>query len=102
MVTFNFIEYGEYLGTRQLGAKVKEVLWPVIRSNEKTVLDFSGVKVVSNSFADECLAKLLDIYSLEELKMVTTFRGLNEFAHKCVAVAIKRRYKYNSVASEAV
>ena len=58
---------------------------------DKVVLDFSGVNVVSNSFADECLAKLLLIMPLEELKQRTTFRGLNEFARKNIAIAFRRR-----------
>ena len=55
------------------------------------VLDFEGVDVVSNSFADECLAKLLLTMSLDDLKQRTTFRGLNDFAKKNIALAFKRR-----------
>ena len=31
----------------------------MIEQNDLVVLDFTGVNVVSNSFADECIAKLL-------------------------------------------
>ena len=91
MVTFKFNQYGEYLGTRQLGASVREQLLPLINGEEKVVLDFEGVDVVSNSFADECLAKLLLIMSLDDLKQRTTFQGLNDFARKNIALAFKRR-----------
>ncbi|MBE6224336.1 MAG: DUF4325 domain-containing protein, partial [Bacteroidales bacterium] len=80
MVTFNFREYGENLGTRPLGKRVRENLLPVIEQNDCVVLDFTGVNVVSNSFADECIAKLLLVMSLSELKSKTTFRGLNPVA----------------------
>ena len=79
------------IGTRQLGEKVRFQLLDLMQENDKVVLDFSGVNVVSNSFADECLAKLLLIMSLEELKQRTTFRGLNEFARKNIAIAFRRR-----------
>lgn len=93
MVTYRFIEKGENLGTRQLGALVREDLLQVIQSSDKVCLDFSGVNVVSNSFADECIAKLLLAMSLEELKSRTTFTGLNAFAQKNIAVALSRRYQ---------
>ena len=76
MVIFNFREYGENLGTRPLGRCVRESLQPLIEQNDRVVLDFTGVNVVSNSFADECIAKLLLVMSLAELKSRTTFRGL--------------------------
>ena len=79
MATFKFVTIGENLGTRVLGEKVRNMLLPMILGNEKVVLDFEGVNVVSNSFADECLAKLLLSMPLEELKRRTTFRGVNNF-----------------------
>ena len=84
MVTFSFREYGENLGTRPLGQRVRERLLPLIEQNECVVLDFTGVNVVSNSFADECIAKLLIEMPLAELKKRTTFRGLNPVASECV------------------
>ncbi len=91
MNIFKFNQFGMNLGTRQLGVEAREKLLPLLHGNEKVVLDFEGVDVVSNSFADECLAKLLSVMSLEELKKQTTFRGLNDFARKNIALAIKRR-----------
>ena len=98
MITFHFIKYGEYLGTRQLGERVSEQLWPLIQGNERVCLDFEGVDVVSNSFADECIAKLLLLMSLDELKQRTTFCGLNDFARKNIALALKRRLQAATVA----
>ena len=92
MVTFNFREYGENLGTRPLGKRVRENLLPVIEQNERVVLYFTGVNVVSNSFADECIAKLLLVMSLSELKSKTTFRGLNPVATESVLTALRRRH----------
>ena len=98
MITFEFATINENLGTRQLGEKVRSQLLNLIRENDKVVLDFSGVSVVSNSFADECLAKMLFTMSLDELKQRTTFRGLNEFARKNIAIAFRRRL--NAMASD--
>ena len=92
MVTFSFIQYGENLGTRPLGKRVRESLLPLIEQNELVVLDFTGVNVVSNSFADECIAKLLLYVPLAELKSRTTFKGLNPVASECVLTALRRRH----------
>ncbi len=91
MNIFKFNQFGQNLGTRQLGVEARERLLPLLQGEEKVVLDFEGVDVVSNSFADECLAKLLLTMSLEELKKHTTFHGLNDFARKNIALAFKRR-----------
>lgn len=92
MVTFSFIQLGENLGTRQLGKQAREQLLPLIQTNDKVVLDFSGVNVVSNSFADECIAKLLLFMPLNELKAHTTFSGLNPIAADSVLTALQRRH----------
>lgn len=98
MITFRFRDFGEHLGTRQLGEKVRNQLWPLIQGEEKVCLDFEGVDVVSNSFADECIAKMLLTMSLDDLKQRTTFSGLNDFARKNIALALKRRMQAAGVA----
>lgn len=93
MVEFRFIDYGTDFGTRDMGQKLREKLLSLIKSGEKVVFDFTGVNVVSNAFADECIAKLLLEMPLDELKQHTTFRGLNPLAERSVLVALQRRYK---------
>ena len=92
MVTFSFREFGENLGTRPLGKRVREHLLPLLEQDERVVLDFTGVNVVSNSFADECIAKLLLTMPLADLKARTTFRGLNPIASESVLTALQRRH----------
>ena len=92
MVEFKFIDYGTDFGTREMGQKLRQKLLTLINNGEKVALDFTGVNVVSNSFADECIAKLLLEIPLDELKRCTTFRGLNPLAERSVLVALQRRY----------
>ena len=92
MVTLSFRDFGENLGTRQVGQQVREQLMPLLEKDERVVLDFTGVNVVSNSFADECIAKLLLTMSLDELKAHTTFQGLNPLASESVLTALRRRH----------
>ena len=92
-VIFEFLNYGTDFGTRDMGQKLRQKLLALINGDKKVILDFTGVKVVSNSFADECLAKLLLEIPLDELKCHTAFRGLNSLAERSVLVALQRRYK---------
>lgn len=93
MVEFNFSQYGTDFGTRDMGQLLRAKIRPLLEGEERVVLDFTGVNVVSNSFADECIAKLLLEMSLEELKKRTTFKGLNKIAERSILVALQRRYK---------
>ena len=95
MNTFKFNTYGQELATRILGKKVREIILPLINETgaEKLVLDFEGVNIVTNSFADECLAKLIYEMPFETLKSKTTFRNLNDTARKYIAFAFQRRLK---------
>ena len=92
MVIFRFKKYGVNLGTRQLGSLVRSDLEKVLKKGEKVVLDFEGVEMVGNSFADECLGKLLLDMSLEELEEKTTFRNLEGLSKLSVSTALRRRY----------
>ena len=96
MVTFRFADYDTDFGTREMGARLREKLLPLVKGEERVVLDFTGVNVVSNSSADGCIAKLLLEIPLQELKKRTTFRGLNPMAEKSVLVALQRRYSVMS------
>ena len=90
---FRFSDIATDFGTREMGARIREHLRPLFTENSRIDLDFTGVNVVSNSFADECIAKLLLDMPLEELKQRITFRGLNPMAERSILVALQRRNK---------
>ena len=90
---FRFSDIATDFGTREMGARIREHLRPLFTENSRIALDFTGVNVVSNSFADECIAKLLLDMPLEELKQRITFRGLNPMAERSILVALQRRNK---------
>ncbi|KXS41961.1 MAG: hypothetical protein AWU54_1469 [Candidatus Frackibacter sp. T328-2] len=74
-----FDEWGKSLGTRKLGRILRKEVGNLIEnSNEKVILDFRGVKTVSNSFADECFGKLVLDYGIDDLKEKTTFKNVSK------------------------
>lgn len=92
-ILFRFSNFGTDFGTRDMGAKIREQIRPLLQKGTCVALDFTGVNVVSNSFADECIAKLLLDFPLPLLKRLIQFRGLNQMAERSVLVALQRRIK---------
>ncbi len=90
---FKFSQFATDFGTREMGAKIREQLRSLFTEDSRIALDFTGVNVVSNSFADECIAKLLLEMPLDVLKQHITFRGLNPMAERSILVALQRRNK---------
>ena len=79
------------MGTRSLGARIRADLRPLLDGDEIVALDFSGIDTVTNSFADECIAKILLEMPLEELKSKTTFTGVTPMVERSILTALKRR-----------
>ena len=94
VTTFSFAQYATDFGTREDGAKLRDEILELIDKFGQVALDFSGVGVVSNSFADECIAKLLLEIPIDKLKKTISFSGLNRVAYSSILVALQRRYKY--------
>lgn len=94
MIDFKFRVYSPNLGTRILGNKVgRDLLETIERNpNEKIFLDFSGIDIVSNAFADECLVKTSEKISLSLFISRTSFTHVNDLAKTNIAIAFKRRY----------
>lgn len=86
-----FSTIGRQLSTRIDGAAVREKIARGIEQNQWIVLDFDGVEVVSNSFADECFAKLMLDFDLPTVKAHTTFKNASPFIKAVIANSFKER-----------
>jgi hypothetical protein len=83
--------YGTHIGTRFAGASVREKIERNFESVDKFIFDFTGVETLSNSFADECFAKLIFKFEMVDIKDKTTFEGANPFIKAVIANAFKER-----------
>ena len=90
-MVIQFKNIGTNLGTRIAGAEVREQIISHINNGEKLEFDFSGVEVVSNSFADECFAKLIFTFDMNKIKQATTFQNASQFIKTVIATAFKER-----------
>lgn len=64
MNRINLIEFGQNLGTRELGIFISEYI--DFSCPENIILDFENVTVVTSSFADELIGKNVKEIGLEE------------------------------------
>jgi hypothetical protein len=86
--TILFKDISPSLGTRDLGAKIRDSIIEKINTNEKVYLDFEGVNVVTNSFANECFSKLKDSITLEVFKSKIAFLNTNDFVQRVIISAL--------------
>jgi hypothetical protein len=86
-----FGHIGTHLGTRFAGASVREKIISSFSDTDKFVFDFTGVETVSGSFADECFAKLIFSFGVEDINEKTTFQNASPFIKAVIANAYKER-----------
>lgn len=86
--TIQFSEIGTSLGTRDLGAKLRVSIQQEIEKNDKVFLDFQGVDVVTNSFANECFGKLREDISTEIFRNKVAFINTNDFIQRVIISAL--------------
>ena len=71
-------DYAEGTGTRQAAARVKnEIINMITEARKKIILDFTGVAVISSSFADELIAKLLMELGFFQFNNVISLKGMD-------------------------
>ena len=86
--TILFKDISSSLGTRDLGEKVRIKIINKIQENDKVFLDFSGVDVVTNSFADECFRKLRESINNDVFKSKIAFINANDLVQRVIISAL--------------
>lgn len=92
-MVIQFKDIDQHLGTRIHASEIRERIVTAMKSSDKIVFDLSEVDVVSNSFADECFAKLTLFFSMDEIKDKTTFINANPFIKSVIANSFIARLK---------
>ncbi|MBS1585494.1 MAG: STAS-like domain-containing protein [Bacteroidetes bacterium] len=89
----SLINISSSLGTRQLGAKLRSEIEQMLQKPGRILIDFSGIEVISNSFADECFGKLLLSHDLKLLTKNLVFKNANEFIQTVIKNSFFQRVK---------
>lgn len=83
-----FGSIGTHLGTRFAGASIREKIERNFEITEKFLFDFTGVETITDSFADECFAKLIEKFDESEIRNKSDFKNANPF----IKAIIKKAY----------
>lgn len=86
-----FGKEGRSLGTRENGRRIRAQILDGINTNGFVILDFKGVDMLSNSFADECIGKLVDEVGIDKMKASTTFKNTSREVSLVLMKAINDR-----------
>ena len=86
-----FREYGNFLSTRFLGKRLRDLIQSKAVKNEVVIINMEGVEGMTNSFADECFAKLAEGMGLETFKERIKFKGLASLPKRIIIHAIMNR-----------
>lgn len=79
IVHYSIKDHAEGTGTRDSAMRVKNEIHNILTETRKPiVLDFSGIEVISSSFADELLAKLFLEFGLFQFNNMIRIRGLDQ------------------------
>jgi len=79
-MTIKFGEFGAHLGTRFIGAIIREDVENALPNKEIVVIfDFKGVETVSNNFADECYGKLTSDFDKSVIQSRIQFKNATPF-----------------------
>lgn len=78
-IIYKIVDHSEGTGTREAAIRVKNEVLNILSEEQKPItLDFSGVAVISSSFADELLAKLFLSLGMFQYNNLIKLKGLDQ------------------------
>lgn len=91
-VVINIVERSLGTSTRKSGANLRLLISNILRNQEQdVVLDFSGITMVSSSFADEAVAKVLSDKSIQNVRGRVKTHGTSSTIDLIINDAVRSR-----------
>ncbi|MDD4729269.1 MAG: STAS-like domain-containing protein [Dysgonamonadaceae bacterium] len=79
-------------GTRQSGERIRNEIINLNNESGKIIeIDFSGVAVISSSFADELIGKLVVRYGFFNFNQIFRLKNMNEIVQAIVHRSVSQR-----------
>lgn len=97
-IVYKIKEHAEGTGTRESANRVKNEIFNILQTEPKNViLDFDGVAVISSSFADELIVKLLLELGLFQFNNIIRLKGLDSSQQSILQRSVIQRliYEFN-------
>lgn len=91
--SFSVVQLADYPGTRSLGQDGRGRLDDLLADRDEVdlTIDFAGVQIMNNSFADEFLGKFLTSHDFAAIGTTVKIVGLTPENRDSVVVCIERR-----------
>ena len=91
-IVYKIAEHSEGTGTRDSAIRVKNEINNILSEEQKPItLDFSGVAVISSSFADELLAKLFLSLGMFQFNNLIKIKGLDQSQQNILQRSVLQR-----------
>lgn len=84
MIKLELGRIGKTLGLRLMGKPICEQIISAIERDEKVILDFNGVTMLTDSCADEIFTTLIHKYGFDKFKRYTGFLNYNSQIEKMI------------------
>jgi hypothetical protein len=95
-IIYKIIEQSSGTGTRQSGLRIKNELLNIYKSAKKPVIiDFEGVVIISSSFADELIGKLVSELGLFQFQAAFPMKNMNPTVQAIVQRSVSQRLAEN-------
>lgn len=91
-IEFILIQKSSGFGTRQAGERIRNQILNIYQqSNQVIVIDFKGVELISSSFADELLGKLVVEFGFFGFNNLIRMRNMNSLVQNIVQRSVSQR-----------
>lgn len=91
-ILYKFSEKASGTGTRQSGERIRNELINIYQESQRVIeLDFSGISVISSSFADELIGKLIVAYGLFGFMQIFRLKNMNDIVQSVVNRSVSQR-----------
>lgn len=91
-ILYKIAEVGSGTGTRDSGLMIKNELINIYQSEKKRIIiDFEGVAIVSSSFADELISKLIDEMGFYQYQSIFRLVNMNSSIQAIFESSLKKR-----------
>ena len=91
-IIYKIANVGSGTGTRESGKKIKNELINIYMSEKRRiVIDFEGVGIVSSSFADELISKLIDEMGFYQYQSIFQLKNMNSNIQTIFESSLKKR-----------
>lgn len=91
-ISYKVSERTSGTGTRQSGERMRNEIINIYRETERLIeIDFQGISVISSSFADELIGKLIAEYGLYGFMQIFKLKNMNDIVQSIVNRSVSQR-----------